>query len=96
MGTGRPALILGSDAIDFIKKLHNSYKRPCSPGQLHCLRCRTGRAIANNTVELLPFTKGRAYLRAQCCECGCTMFQIVRVDKLCDRMPGVSVQTKAA
>jgi hypothetical protein len=96
LGTGRPALILGSDAIEFIQKLHKSYKRPCAPGQLHCLRCRTARGVANNTAQLIPHTKGRAYLKAACCECGCGMCQIVRLDKLPARMPGITFNTKSA
>ena len=40
LGSGRPALVLGGDAIEFIKKLHQSYKRPCAPGDLASMHQR--------------------------------------------------------
>ena len=96
LGSGRPALILGRDAMEYIKKLHKSYKRPCGPRELHCLRCKEPRVVANNVVELLPHSMGRAYLKANCSECGCTMFQIAKVDAVPERMPGVVVMQKVA
>lgn len=96
MGSGRPALILGRDAIEYIRKLHRSYKRPCGPRELHCLRCKGPRIVANNFAELLPHTMRRAYLRANCSECGCIMYQIVKVDSVPERMPGVVVKSNMA
>jgi hypothetical protein len=82
IGKGRPALIRGEDAIAFLQRLHASYKRPCGVGELHCLRCRTGRKIANNVAEVAPFSS----------QCGCSMHQIVRIDRLSSRLPGVQVR----
>lgn len=98
LGSERPALILGADARAYLRQRTLSAKKPCGRGQLHCLRCRGPRSVANNTVALLPMTHSllptRAYLRAQCHECGCQMFQIARIDRVAARMPGVNILTQ--
>src|SRR5688572_6659905 len=52
----RPALILGSVAVAFFGARRERAKRPCSSGQLYCVRCREPRAPALRLVDYIPLS----------------------------------------
>jgi excisionase family DNA binding protein len=52
----RPALIRGSELIGFLKARRTSAKRPCGPGFLFCLKCRSPREPGARMADYLPLT----------------------------------------
>ena len=78
----RPKLILGRDLFDFLKAKRIKNKRPCKPGEMYCVRCRTPRAPAENMVEYQPKTESLGNLFGICPDCGTGMNRNVNPAKL--------------
>lgn len=47
----RPMLILGRELAAFLTAKRTKNKRPCKPGELYCLRCRSPRSPAGKMAE---------------------------------------------
>lgn len=77
----RPALIAGSDLVDFLLKRRQRNKRPCAAGELYCLRCRVPRRPAGNEAHYHPITATTGNLEGVCPECSLRMFR--RVNRAC-------------
>jgi len=78
----RPILILGQDLVDFLRDRRSKNKRPCKPGQLFCLRCRTPKSPAGDMAEYKPITEKFSNLVAICPDCEIIMNQRISLDKL--------------
>lgn len=78
----RPMLILGSDLVSFLKTRRARNKRPCRPGELYCVRCRTPKSPAENMADYETVTETAGKLIAICPDCGLIMNQRVSVAKL--------------
>lgn len=92
---GKPALLLGSDVLDFMDRQDSQRRRPTSPGTLYCTRCKTPRPPANNQLEYVPRTANVGRVSGTCAECGCKMSQMINPDRFADALPGVIIKTKA-
>lgn len=82
---GRPTLIRGRALQNFLVERRVQAKRPLSPGQLYCLRCRTPRQPAGGMLDYLPAARGSGNLTAICEGCSCLMYRRVRradIDKV--------------
>lgn len=73
----RPALIAGSELVDFLLKRRRESKRPCAAGELYCLRCRVPRRPAGGEAHYLPVTATTGNLAGICPECSLRMFRRV-------------------
>ena len=93
---GKPLLFHGSDVRTFLAKRRASRKRPCAPGMLYCLRCRTPRAPALGMVELHAINVTSGNLKALCDVCTTVMHRRVALSRLDQTMPGIEVQTMRA
>jgi len=85
----RPMLILGTDLVDFLKARRTKHKRPCKPGELYCVRCRTPRQPAGEMAEYQPVTEMFGNLIAICPECGVIMnrrVSLARINQICAKM----------
>ena len=78
----RPKLILGRDLSSFLQAKRTKNKRPCKPGEMYCLRCRTPKAPAENMVEYRPKTERLGNLFGICPDCGAGMNRSVNPAKL--------------
>lgn len=78
----RPMLILGRDLRAFIEKRRASNKRPCAPGELYCMRCRTPRQPAEGLVDCLARGPSLADLVGICPACAALMYRRVSLRKL--------------
>ena len=47
----RPMLILGRDLRAFLEKRRAANRRPCAPGQIYCVRCRSPREPAGGRAD---------------------------------------------
>jgi len=85
----RPMLILGSELVKFLKARRTKHKRPCKPGEIYCVRCRSPRHPAGEMAEYQPVTERFGNLIAICPECGVIMnrrVSLARINQFCARM----------
>jgi hypothetical protein len=52
----RPALILRRELALYLQARRTKNKRPCSPGEIYCVRCRAPRRPAGDMAEYQPIT----------------------------------------
>ncbi len=78
----RPMLILGRDLAAFLKERRKANKRPCRPGQLFCVRCRSPKYPADGIAEFQPMTASVGNLVAICPDCEAIMNRRVSVKNI--------------
>lgn len=78
----RPMLILGRDLVAFLQARRAKGKRPCQPGEIYCVRCRTPQAPAGDMAEYQPLTAVLGNLVGICPRCETMMYRRVNLAKL--------------
>jgi hypothetical protein len=78
----RPMLTLGHDLIAFLKVRRMRNKRPCLPGQIYCVRCRSPKFAAADMAEYRPLTEKVGNLIAICPDCNTIMHRCVSLAKI--------------
>jgi excisionase family DNA binding protein len=78
----RPMLILGHDLTAFLKARRAKNKRPCKPGELYCVRCRTPKPPAGAMAEYSPITEKFGNLVAICPDCDSIMNRRVSLARI--------------
>jgi len=77
-----PALVHGAALREFLSARRTNAKRPCRPGQLYCVRCRTPKVPAGKMADYLPSAGGAGILRAICPDCETLMHRRVALAAL--------------
>src|SRR5947207_2849355 len=86
----RPMLILGRDLRAFIEQRRAASKRPCAPGQIYCVRCRTPRDPAPGLVECRA--RGPSFdLVGICPNCGTLMYRRVSLRNFIESVGSLQV-----
>ena len=67
--SGRPVLIRGHDAREFLARRRREAKSACPPGHLYCFKCRSPRLPAGRMADYTPSTRGAGNLSAICSVC---------------------------
>lgn len=88
----KPTLFVGATVREFLKRRNATRKRPCSPGQLYCLRCRQPRPPALEMAEYVPITQSSGNVRAICGACETLMHRRVALSTVALVMPGIEIQ----
>lgn len=78
----RPALILGKSLAAFLQARRTKNKRPCAPGEIYCVRCRTQKRPAGEMVEYQTCTEALGSLVGICPDCEGMMYRRVSKAKL--------------
>ena len=78
----RPMLILGRDLVAFLHARRVKNKRPCQPGEIYCMRCRTAQRPAGDMAEYQPITSNSGNLIGICPCCESMMYRRVNLAKL--------------
>lgn len=65
----RPALILGRELAAFLQGRRTKNKRPCKPGEIYCVRCRTPKSPAGGMAEYQSITTSLGNLIGICPDC---------------------------
>ena len=78
----RPTLVHGLELVNFLQNRRARGKRPCPPGHMYCLKCRSPKQPAAGMVDYLPITDISGNLRALCPDCGTFMHRRVAFAKL--------------
>jgi hypothetical protein len=75
----RPAVFAGDTVRSFLQSKRASAKRPCPPGHLYCLRCRSPKLPAGDMVDYVPISATSGNLRAICPDCHTLMHRRVNL-----------------
>jgi len=69
----RPTMIMGFQALEYLKGRKDMAKRPMALGQFYCLRCKAPRAPLGGMADYLPQSTTGGRLMALCivCESSC-------------------------
>lgn len=78
----RPTLVQGQELIAFLKVQRTKNKRPCQPGQIYCVRCRSPKYPAAGMADYLPITEKFGNLVALCPDCDSIMHRCVSLAKI--------------
>ncbi|CAN5474829.1 hypothetical protein BH11PSE7_BH11PSE7_00110 [soil metagenome] len=78
----RPVLMQGGDLRAFLEGRRNQNKRPCLPGQMYCLRCRTPQHPAGDMADYEALTATQGNLVGICPSCDLIMNRRVNFAKL--------------
>ena len=73
--TRRPQLITGHALREYLQSKRQKHKRPCQPGELYCLRCRTPQKPACDMADFHAVTEKVGKLTAICPVCDSLMHQ---------------------
>lgn len=66
----RPTLIHGAVLREFLTAKRRVARRPCSAGQIYCVRCRKAQEPAAGMVDYIPMGISSGNLRGICPDCG--------------------------
>lgn len=69
MDGNRPAMIMGFQALDFLKTRKANAKRPMALGEFYCLRCRAPRRALGAMADYVPASQTGGRLKALCAVC---------------------------
>src|SRR5262245_47894662 len=73
----RPVLLVGRELSAFLQARRSISKRPCSPGEIYCVRCRVPRNPAGDLVEYQPLTSTLGNLIGFCPVCHALIYRRV-------------------
>ena len=78
----RPMLIQGQNLVAFLKARRIKNKRPCGPGQIYCMRCRSPQHPAGEMADVQPVTASLGTLTGICPSCNSMMYRRINLAKL--------------
>lgn len=92
----RPVVILGRDLAAFLDQRRRANKRPCLPGQIYCVRCRSPQRPAGGMADYLPLTSSGGNLLGLCPICDALMYRRVSYARLRDVQGNLDVRVPEA
>ncbi len=78
----RPVVMLGRPFREFLQAKRKKNKRPCGPGRIYCVGCRSPKVPAGNMADYIPNTTVGGSLAAICPDCNSMIYRRVSVAKL--------------
>ena len=78
----KPMLFQGLTLATFLQAKRAKNKRPCKPGEIYCVRCRTPKVPAGDMAEYQPVTATVGNLMAICPDCELMMNRRISRSKL--------------
>jgi excisionase family DNA binding protein len=78
----RPILILGSQLSEYLRNRRLSRKRPCTAGEIYCVRCRRPQRPAGNIAEYQSRTPNLGVLVGICPSCNRMIHRTVNPHRL--------------
>ncbi len=92
----KPGVILGWVLREFLERRRVASKRPCAPGHLYCMRCRSPREPALGMVDLVVLSPTQGNLTGICPDCESVMNQRVRLATIDSVRGGLEIQIRQA
>jgi hypothetical protein len=78
----RPALFRGVDVSAFLRAQRTNTRRPCGPGELYCLKCRTPKIPDGNIADLTITAPTSGCLIGICPTCGTMLYRRVNPSRI--------------
>ncbi len=78
----RPALVLGSTLVNFLKERRGRNKRTLKPGEIYCVRCRLAVKPAGRMADCVHVTGVIGNLRGICPRCELLIHRRVSLAKI--------------
>jgi predicted transcriptional regulator len=78
----RPALIMGYELRDFLKRKDKAKRQPLAFGEVFCLSCKAPTTPAGDMIEYAPLTERRGRLMVLCGTCGGMCVRLVGASEL--------------
>jgi len=72
-----PFQVYGEDLFSFLNKEQKSRKRPCTPNEFYCCKCRVPQRPAGQIVTIAKVNAHMATLRAHCEVCTAQTYKFV-------------------
>jgi hypothetical protein len=82
MNDRRPMLILGRELSAFLYARRSENKRPCKPGEIYCVRCRSPQRPAGDMADYEVVTETLGNLIGICPSCEAMIYRRVGLAKL--------------
>lgn len=92
----RPVLIRGADLRAFLESRRRANKRPCLPGELYCVRCRSPKTPADGLVEYKPLSANTGQLIGICATCEHLIHRMASLAKLAQVLGKLELLTPRA
>lgn len=92
----RPQLILGEALQEYLGRRRLAGKRPCKPGEIYCVRCRSPKRPDLEMAEYLALTPTSGNLIGFCPACKGLMYRRVSFLKLTAVAGGLEVTVRPA
>ena len=86
-----PMMFKGDEVQRFLIARRKATKRPCDPGQIYCVPCRTHRRPAGDMADYVPSSATSGNLSAICPACDRLMNRAIRRDRISAEMPDIDV-----
>jgi hypothetical protein len=91
----RPTMIMGFQAIDFLKTCKAKARRPLAQDTFYCLRCKAPRPAFGAMADYIPSSATAGRLKALCAACGCQCNRNIRASDLPEIGKFLDVATRA-
>ena len=78
----RPLLILGRELVAYLTRRRQANKRPCKPGEIYCVACRSPQKPAEGMAEYRPLTATGGNLAGICPKCNRMIYRRVSLARL--------------
>lgn len=78
----RPLLVLGRDLVSFLERRMRAARKPCGPGEMFCLKCRSPRAPVAHDVVYRALSGTQGNLVGRCSHCATVMNRRVRLSNV--------------
>jgi len=85
----RPMLILGRELREFLQARRTKNRCPLRPGQIYCLKCRTGKVPAGEVADYEPITPTGGNLVGICPSCDSMIYRrisLAQFDLVCEKL----------
>lgn len=90
----RPTLILGSALVEFLALKRARHKRPCGPGRIYCVGCKTPQRPAGDMADYQPSTATSGNLVGFCPQCDRMIYRRVSFARLDEAKGDLDVRIK--
>ena len=73
VGTGKPVILNGKSARDWMRKREAARKQPCGPDEVYCVACKSPRPLSPGTARIVAGTAPKINVEGACTGCGRTL-----------------------
>jgi hypothetical protein len=92
----RPTMILGFQALDFLKARKESAKQPMALDEFFCMRCKAPRKALGAMADYIPMSQAGGRLTALCADCERVCNRNISAAQLLDVAKLLDVATKSS